>query len=140
MIIPYNDHELAVYQIILFVYMRVGDSKTPQGPWSERKSNEEEIVLKESQNTTTSSLWIRSRCHQTPDSTYFTSILGYLKAAHSFLLHLPQKIKKKFIKEDRNYFFRHSRHGSVLTNLTRNHEVLGSIPGLAQWVKDLALP
>ena len=26
-----------------------------------------------------------------------------------------------------------------LTNLTRNHEVEGLIPGLAQWVKDLAL-
>ena len=27
-----------------------------------------------------------------------------------------------------------------LTNLTRNHEVSGSGPALAQWVNDLALP
>ena len=27
-----------------------------------------------------------------------------------------------------------------LTNLTRKHEVVGSIPGLTKWVKDLALP
>ena len=27
-----------------------------------------------------------------------------------------------------------------LTNLSRNHEVSSSIPGLAQWAKDLALP
>jgi len=26
-----------------------------------------------------------------------------------------------------------------LKNLTRNHEVVGSIPGLAQWVEDLVL-
>ena len=27
-----------------------------------------------------------------------------------------------------------------LTNLIRNHDVVGLIPGLAQWVEDLALP
>ena len=27
-----------------------------------------------------------------------------------------------------------------LTNLPRNQEIAGSIPGLVQWVKDLALP
>ena len=33
-----------------------------------------------------------------------------------------------------------SRRGAVETNPTRNHEVVGSIPDLAQWVKDLAWP
>ena len=32
-----------------------------------------------------------------------------------------------------------SSPGTVDMNLTRNHEVVGSIPGLPQWIKNLAL-
>ena len=32
-----------------------------------------------------------------------------------------------------------SRHGAAETNLTRNHDIEGSIPGLTQWVEDPAL-
>ena len=41
---------------------------------------------------------------------------------------------------DLKKFFRSSHCGAVETNLTRNFEVAGSIPGLAQWVTDPALP
>ena len=48
----------------------------------------------------------------------------------NFMWILPQ-LKKKIFKS--------SHCGTTEMNLTRKHEFVGSIPGLAQWVKDLAL-
>ena len=50
---------------------------------------------------------------------------------HSRAVFLWRKLKK---------LRRNSHRGAVETNLIRNYEVAGLIPGLAQWVKDLVLP
>ena len=42
-------------------------------------------------------------------------------------------------KAFRNIEIRSSHCGAEETNLTRKHEVAGSIPGLAQWVRDPVL-
>ena len=39
-----------------------------------------------------------------------------------------------------NMYIQSSHHGSAEKNLTRNHEVVGLIPGLAQCIKDPVLP
>ena len=59
---------------------------------------------------------------------------------------LPDKMSLKlppllllFWKSLRINFSEVPRRGAAETNLTRNHEVSGSIPGLAHWVKDPAL-
>ena len=49
---------------------------------------------------------------------------------------LDKYLNKTFIQNDT---FRSVHHGSVEMNLTSFHENTGSIPGLAQWVKNLAL-
>ena len=43
-------------------------------------------------------------------------------------------------KKKKNYHTGSSRHGAAEINPTRNHEVSGWTPGLAQWIKDPALP
>ena len=47
---------------------------------------------------------------------------------------LPANTWKLEFKRDQS-----SSHDSAVTNATSIHEDVGSIPGLAQWVKDLVL-
>ena len=49
-------------------------------------------------------------------------------------------LKEIFLNTKIKISLRSSHRGAAGTNLTRNHEVAGSIPGLAQWVKDPVLP
>ena len=50
---------------------------------------------------------------------------------HGFNSSVPKRTQNKL---------RSSHCGAVETDLTRNHEVAGSIPGLTRWVKNLVLP
>ena len=50
------------------------------------------------------------------------------------------KLSKKKMNNPIKNQARSSHLGTAETNLTRDHEAVGSIPGLAQWVGDPALP
>ena len=70
----------------------------------------------------------------------------YSRSSPLEALKLGVSVKKKKNTENKkrlnsqDYIFGVPVVAQSLTNLTRNHEVAGLIPGLAQWVKDLALP
>ena len=68
---------------------------------------------------------------------------------YSTIYRQKKKRKEKRRKKSKfGYYRRHLRIFTLgvpivaqwLTNPTRNHDVVGSIPDLVQWVKDLALP
>ena len=80
--------------------------------------------------------------HQYQDTEYF---YYPKKLFHKILLQLfpaptsdPQK--PLICSVTKISSFRCSYHGSAVMNPTRNHEVAGSTPGLARWVKDPVLP
>ena len=98
------------------------------------------------------SLWLRS-CQGASPRPHPGWQEGKQRAASSFLRGTPgrtqtwtesagraTRARKVSIELSIKNFLQRSCRGAVEANLTRHHEVMGSIPGLTQWVKDLVLP
>ena len=78
--------------------------------------------------------------------THHTKVWLYIHEFHKSPNHSPDaKLRTKDFKDDvegdvlKSDLERSSHHGTAEINPTRNHDVVGSIPGLTPWVKDLAL-
>ena len=68
-----------------------------------------------------------------------------MRGSLKFLLETDNALGKKRFPDKTFVCIRKENSGvpvvtQWLKNLTRNHEVVGLIPGLPQWVKDLVLP
>ena len=67
----------------------------------------------------------------------FNHINNHMKINDVYIPIERQRLSDCILKNKSKLWSCH--HGTVETNLTRNYEVVGSIPGYAQWVKDLSL-
>ena len=69
--------------------------------------------------------------------------VSYFRMLHAWSVNFPDSWGEVEVVKGMEAFprkeWRSSRCGTVETNPTRNLEVVGSIPGLTQWVKDRAL-
>ena len=83
----------------------------------------------EKKEKTPENCWTKNSKHQLPN-------LSYQDISSLWILMFSELFKLMFIKK--KCWSIH--HGAAELNPTGNHEAVGSIPGLALWVKDLALP